>query len=287
MAPTGSVRVTVLVDNAAPLPTRMIAEYGFAALVEDLESGVRVLFDTGSLGIALEHNLRVAGFDPSTIDFLVLSHRHYDHTGGLKKFLELRGGEPLTVIAHPDLFVPAYARIRALGGVLRDIGLPFTRSELEDMGARFLLSREPVHITDRLIVSGEIPREWGSSHTWGMLRLENGRLVEDNMNDDIALYALSSKGLLAITGCGHAGVENIVEYGQKLTKTERLAGLIGGLHLLGAPRERMEQVISYLAMKKPALLAAGHCTGPIVQGPLALSLGEAYRLGGVGFTAEL
>ncbi len=281
------LRLTVLVDNSAPLPTKLLAEYGFAALVEDAEAGVRVLFDTGTSGHVLEYNLRLLGVDPKSVDFVVLSHRHYDHTGGLRRFLELREGKPVTVVAHPRLFEPAYARLRALGGVLRDIGLPYTRRELEELGARFLLSRKPVQLTERITVSGEIPREWGPTHAWGMLRLHNGELVEDDMSDDMALYIDSPGGLLALTGCGHAGVENIVEYGLEATGSKTLYGLVGGLHLLGAPAERMSQVVKYLASKQPRLVAAAHCTGPLAQGPLAQALGDAYRLGGVGFELAL
>ncbi|MEB3851881.1 MAG: MBL fold metallo-hydrolase [Desulfurococcales archaeon] len=281
-----SLRVRVLVDNSAPLPTRLLPEYGFSALVEDLRSGVRVLFDTGSSGLALERNLAALGVDPSTIDFVVLSHRHYDHTGGLRRLLELRGGRPVTVVAHERLFEPAYARLRLLGGVLRDIGLPHGRRELEELGARFLLVRGPVELTDTLTVSGEIPREWGPSHAWGMLRLEGGRLVEDEMLDDMALYARVEGGLVAVTGCGHAGVENIVEYGLELSGEEGLHALVGGLHLLGAPPGRVGEVVAYLKSKKPGAVAAMHCTGPLAQAPLAEALGGAYRLGGVGFTLE-
>jgi len=280
------VRVLLLVDNSAPLPTRLIAEYGFSALIEDEESGARILFDTGASGLALEHNMREAGVDPASIDYVVLSHRHYDHTGGLKRFLELRRGKPVTMIAHRDLFKPSYARLKALGGTLADIGLPYRREELEELGARFLLIEKPVKITESITVSGRIPREWGPSHAWGMLKLEDGALVEDDIEDDMALYIETSGGLLVITGCGHAGVENIVENGLSLAGAERFYGIIGGLHLLGAPKERSSKIASYLASKKPSLVAATHCTGPLVQGALAEALGQAYKLAGVGFRHE-
>ncbi|MEB3806484.1 MAG: MBL fold metallo-hydrolase [Desulfurococcales archaeon] len=281
------VKITILVDNSAPLPTPLIAEYGFSALVEDEGTGVRILFDTGTSGVALEYNLEKLGVDPGEIDYVVLSHRHYDHTGGLKKFLEMREGRKITVIAHERLFEPAYARIKALGGTLRDIGIPYTRRELEDLGARFLLTRSPVEITDDIIVSGEIPRKWGPSHSWGMLRLEEGSLVEDDMMDDMALYIRTGDSLTALTGCGHAGVENIVEHGLETLKAERLHGIIGGLHLLGAPPDRIPKVVGYLKSKSPRLVAATHCTGPLIQGSLLEALGDAYRLAGTGTVVRI
>ncbi len=282
-----SFRVRILVDNSAPLPTRLIAEYGFSALIEDLERGTKILFDTGSSGLALEYNMKQLGLDPRDIDFIVLSHRHYDHTGGLKRILELRGGDKITVISHPSLFKPSYARMKALGGILRDIGLPFNRGTLESLGARFLLSRAPVKITDNIIVSGEIPRKWGPSHAWGMLKLENGELVEDDMIDDIALYIKINNSILAIIGCGHSGIENIVEYGLQITNSEELYGIIGGLHLLGAPLDRVDEVIKYITIKKPRILGALHCTGSLVQGTLAQSLVDAYKYAGVGSIFEI
>ncbi len=279
------VRVHVIVDNYAVLPTRLLAEYGFAALVEDLEAGVTILFDTGTTGIPLLNNLELINVDPREIDYIVLSHRHYDHTGGLIRFLEARKGKPIDTIAHPDLFVPAYAYGR--DGVLRNIGAPFTELKALELGARFLYTKAPLKVTENIMVSGEIPREWGPSHTEGLLRLENGRLVEDPIRDDQALYIKTDKGLLAVTGCGHAGLENIVETGLRLTGSERLYGIVGGLHALGAKPERLREMVDYLASKKPSLVAAMHCTGPIIQGMLAEKLGNAYRLGGVDLRVEV
>jgi 7,8-dihydropterin-6-yl-methyl-4-(beta-D-ribofuranosyl)aminobenzene 5'-phosphate synthase len=277
------VRIHILVDNSIPLPTKMLGEYGFAALIEDLEHDRRILFDTGSTGKPLLHNLSVLGIDPDNIDYIVLSHRHYDHTGGLKAFLEKRT-TGITIISHPDLFVPAYTNV--LGGVLRDIGLPFTRSQLESMGARFLFTREPVQITPSIKTLGEIPRNSGPSHTNGMLRVtEEGKLKQDELPDDTGLAILTDKGAIVVTGCGHSGVENILTHASKLFG--QIHGLIGGLHLLGASEARIKEVASYLSTKNLGLLAAGHCTGPLAQWLLMNAAPNAYRIGGVGSSFEI
>ncbi|MEB3825183.1 MAG: MBL fold metallo-hydrolase [Desulfurococcales archaeon] len=274
-----SLRVTILIDNSAPLPTRFLPEYGFSALIEDFEAGVKVLFDTGTSGDVLLKNLGVAGINPLDIDYVVLSHRHYDHTGGLRKLLEARRGKPITVIAHPDLFVPAYTNL--LGGMLRDIGAPFTRSEIEAMGARLLLSRDPVQVTPSVRTMGEIDRGHGPSHTRGMLRVEKGRLVEDSLLDDTGLLLHIDKGVVVLTGCGHSGIENIIEHASRLSG-EDVYGVIGGLHLLGATDDRIVEVAGYLSSKGLGLVAAGHCTGPLAQWVLREKNPSAYRLLGVG-----
>ncbi len=274
--------ITILVDNSVPLPTKFLTEYGYSLLIEDLDTDTIVLFDTGTTGKPLLHNLTLTGYSPDDIDYLVLSHRHYDHTGGLLEFLKARS-TPITIIAHPDLFVPAYTNL--LGGSLRDIGLPFTRSEIESNNGKLLLVKEKVQLAPGIYTTGEIPRNWGPSHTKGMLRLEDGELKEDLIVDDIALVLEKDNEFLVITGCGHAGVENIVEHAKSISSKE-FAGIVGGLHLLGAPKERENKVVDYLVAQKPKIVAAGHCTGSFVQGSLRDKLGYAYKLSGAGLTIE-
>ncbi|MCE4614577.1 MAG: MBL fold metallo-hydrolase [Desulfurococcales archaeon] len=276
------VRISILVDNSIPLPTKMLGEYGFSALVEDLEHDKRILFDTGSTGKPLLYNLGVIGVDPDDIDYVVLSHRHYDHTGGLKELLQKRSSS-ITIISHPDLFVPAYTNI--LDGVLRDIGIPFTRDQLESLGAKFLFSRESVQITPNVKTMGEIPRDAGPSHTSGMARVIDGNVVEDSLPDDTGVGIITGKGVVVMTGCGHSGVENIMSHADKLFGN--VYGLVGGLHLLGASESRLREVSSYLAGRNLGLLVAGHCTGPLAQWLLLNAAPNAYRIGGVGFSIEI
>ena len=277
-----TARITILVDNSIPLPTKMLGEYGFAALVEDLEYDKRILFDTGSTGKPLLHNLNLLKIEPDDIDYIILSHRHYDHTGGLKEFLEKRSTS-ITIVSHPDLFIPAYTNI--LDGILRDIGIPYTRDQLESLGAKFLFSNEPVQITPNVKTMGEIPRNAGPSHTKGMVRIVEGKMVEDPLPDDTALGLNTDKGTIVLTGCGHSGVENILSHADKLFGS--VHGLIGGLHLLGADQTRIKEVASYIAGRNLGLLIAGHCTGPLAQWLLLNAAPNAYRLGGVGFSIEV
>jgi len=274
-------RILVLVDNSAPRPTSMWAEYGLSLLIEKLNGdSLLVLFDTGTSGDPLLHNLELADVDPREIDYIVLSHRHYDHTGGLVKLLEARKGKPIMVITHPDLFVEAYGRGR--GGRLRYIGSSFTADDLRKLGARLVLTRGYLELAEDMGVTGEIPRKWGPSHTWGLYRMEAGFLREDPLPDDMSMVLKLGEEVVVVTGCGHAGVENIVEHSLEVTGAKRLHGIIGGLHLITASADRVREVASYLSSKKPRFVAAIHCTGPLAQAYLKEELGEAYRLSGVG-----
>lgn len=276
------MRITILVDNYILGHKGMMAEHGFSALVKIPDKDLTLLFDTGTTGTVLMNNMRQANADPSSIDAVIISHRHYDHTGGLKAFLEARGGRETVIISNPDLFEPAYAK-SGKGGI-RYIGNPFRREELESLGARFIFTKRPMKIADGVIVTGEIPREWGPSHTAHMLRQGDDGLVEDTLPDDSALILETSEGLVIITGCGHAGIENIVEYAISITGERRVAGIIGGLHLMGAEDRRIKEVVRYISSKEPDMLAPTHCTGLRAQVALATAFGKKYAVAGVGST---
>ena len=270
------VTITVLVDNYAPFPAGLTAEYGLSLLLE--YRGVRVLFDTGLTGKPLIDSMRALGLRPEDVDMVFLSHRHVDHTGGLLEFLRAREGNPLLVISHTRLYEPSVAK---LGGKIREIGFRFSEEDIRSLGGRLLLVREPLEIQPGIWVSGEIPRQWGPSHAEYLYRVQDGRLVEDKMDDDMSLYVDLGDGILAVTGCGHAGVENIVEHGEKLLG-KPITALVGGLHLIASSKERILKVADYLASKKLGLLAPLHCTGTKAHWLFSEKLGSSYRLSGVG-----
>ncbi len=273
------IRITVLVDNFVARPGRLLGEYGLSLLIE--RGDLRVLYDTGATGEALLRNAREMGVDLGRLDYIVLSHRHSDHTGGLMRLLEVTGEGPI-LIAHPDLFSPALVRD---GGRWREIGAPFTEEDLRRRGVRPILVREPLELEEGVWVSGEIPRDKGPSHAWGMFRPEGGRIVADDMMDDLALYLRADGEFVAITGCGHAGVENIVEHGERIAGG-RPGAIVGGLHLLRSEDKRIEEVAAYLSSKSPRLVVPLHCTGPRAHWQLSARLGRAYRLSGAGDVIE-
>ena len=145
------VDITTLSENTASYGC--IGEWGLSILVET--GGSRVLLDTG-LSFSAVHKAGVRRVDLSGIDRIVLSHGHVDHTGGLAGVLAETG--EVEVIAHPDVFAEKCAR---RGEVVRDVGIPFSREELEALGARFSLTSEPVRITDRVMTTGEVPMSKG------------------------------------------------------------------------------------------------------------------------------
>ena len=142
------IKITTLSENSAN--SGFLAEWGLSMVVE--VEGLKVLFDTGS-GHAALHNAQILGVDLSTVDCIVLSHGHYDHTGGLREVLRRTG--PKKVIGHPDIWQHKYAR--PPGQKERYVGIPFVREGLESLGASFTLSKEPIKLSDRIMTTGEIP----------------------------------------------------------------------------------------------------------------------------------
>ncbi len=268
------VKITVLSENTVGLPNGLIGEWGLALLVET--AGTKILFDTGERGNLLA-NAAALGINLREVDALVMSHGHYDHTGGMRDFLRLRGRVPVYV--HPDFFALHY------GAPPREhyIGVPFRRKELESLGADFIFEQEPQQIAPGLWVSGEVPRrtsfEKGDSR---LFCLENGHRVPDPFRDDMSLYCVTEEGVVVILGCAHAGVVNIVEHARQVTGVDRIYGIIGGTHLGPAPKEQQEATIAYLQNLDLKFLAANHCTGLPVMARLAAIFGPVFHFAPAG-----
>ena len=251
-----SLKITIVVENSVGRPLPLLGEHGFACLV-DCAAG-RLLFDTGR-GSALLHNLNILEIDPASIDAVVLSHGHDDHTGGLMPLLRKIGARP--VYAHPEIFSERYF---ARGGEIRPIGLASSRSELEAAGARFRLIEECTELAHGLWFSGEIPRRNAVEH--GDLALVvpvAGSWETDPFADDAALAVTTAAGLVILLGCAHAGVINTVEHFRRQLGESRIHAVIGGMHLAPVSDGQYQATESYFAAREYSSTRLGlcHCTG--------------------------
>ena len=268
------MKLTIVYENHAGFKKGLLGAHGFSALVE--HNGRRVLVDTGTDGSVLLHNMEELGIEPSSIDFLFVTHGHYDHTGGMKALLEART-KPLKVIGHPEIF---RKRI-ALKPRKRDIGIPFSREELEELGAEFVLRKEPFEFAPGFWSSGEILRRaW--DRAVGYVE-KDGRLTKDPVPDDIALIVDLGNEVAVITGCGHSGVLNIAWHAEDVSG-KPVKALIGGLHLIGAKKEVLDEVAERIDAEK---LYAGHCTGIDSYAYLKAILGGRIEPLHVGKVIEL
>jgi len=269
-----SVNVVTLGENTAGTG-RVLGEWGLSILVET--DDIRVLLDTCA-GETVLHNASVLGVDLSTVDRIVLSHGHYDHTGGLRGVLTQTGA--VEVIGHPDIWGAKYAVIRDRK---RYNGIPFVRDELESWGASFTLSRDPVWITDDIVTTGEIPMVTDYEQIDSRLYVRvDGELVPDSFADDAALIIKTGEGLVVILGCAHRGMVNTLYHARDITGEERIHTVVGGTHLISATEERIARTVDAVRDLGVQRLGVSHCTGLPAASILARELGEAFFFNNAG-----
>ncbi len=246
-------RITVLVEDTAG-GRDLLAEHGLSLWIEVDEK--RILFDTGQSTV-LRDNARRLGVRLERIDAVVLSHGHYDHTGGLDAVL--RQSDRPVVYAHPAAFAAKYARLP--DGQGRAVGVP----DLDELSVReradLVWVEEPTQVCDRVHVTGPVPRTTGYEDTGGPFFSDQRCTVPDPMVDDQAAFIETPSGTTVILGCAHAGVINTLRYVQTLTGGRPIHTVIGGMHLLRATPERMNQTVAELRRLQVRRLLPCHCTG--------------------------
>jgi 7,8-dihydropterin-6-yl-methyl-4-(beta-D-ribofuranosyl)aminobenzene 5'-phosphate synthase len=268
--------------SAAEAP---VAEHGLSFLVSLTVGDVRstVLFDTGSTVDGLTHNLRVLGVDAAEVEAIVLSHGHFDHTTGLNG---LPGRlEPLPpLVVHPDFWL---RRRVALPG-REPYELPATSEEkVRAAGFSVIERRKPSLLLDgSLLVTGEIERTTEFEQGLAVHQaFRDGEWQPDPLiHDDQALVAnVRDRGLVVITGCGHAGIINTLRYARKLTGMDQVHAVIGGFHLATPAFEPIIwPTVEALAELQPQVVAPAHCTGWRATHALAAAFPDAFIPGTVG-----
>ena len=275
------LRVTTLSENTASVPD-LLAEWGLS--IHLTTDGKNILFDSGQ-SLSAGFNADILGVDLARVDKIVLSHGHYDHTGGLEVILRKMRKE-VEVIAHPDIWQAKYRRKE--GFEEKYIGVPFQRSLLESLGARFTLTEKPVQLTDTLKTSGEIPMVTDFEQIPPTLCVRaDDRLVPDRLMDDQALIATTSLGLVVILGCGHHGLVNTLYHAQSITGVKKIHTVLGGCHLFAASEEQILLTINALRELGVERIGVSHCTGMPAVMLMAQEFGDNFFYNNAGTIADL
>jgi 7,8-dihydropterin-6-yl-methyl-4-(beta-D-ribofuranosyl)aminobenzene 5'-phosphate synthase len=273
------------------VPSALVAEHGFSVLVTVSKNDTehRILFDAGVSPDGVTENMRRLDIDASSIETIVCSHGHFDHTTGLDGLIRRLGTANLPVLIHPHFW--RRRRIVIPGRDAQEI--PTTsRRALIDAGFDVIEEGHPSFLFHRsVLVTGEVPRTTGyepgfpPQQAWISGRWEPDPLVLD---DQALIVDIKDKGLLVITGCGHAGIVNICRYAQRLTKQRPLYAVMGGFHLNGPLFEPLiPQVLDDLDALAPAVIVPAHCTGWRAQHAMGARFGEAFIPNTVGTRFEL
>jgi 7,8-dihydropterin-6-yl-methyl-4-(beta-D-ribofuranosyl)aminobenzene 5'-phosphate synthase len=269
----------------------LIAEHGFAALITVTTGGSahRLLFDAGLSPEGLISNMRALGVDPGSIEAIVLSHGHFDHTAGLDGFVRAVGRTSLPVIIHPEF----WNRRRIVIPGHDPVELPTTsRSALEGAGFTIIEDRQPSFLFGGcVLITGEVDRTSGFEPGFPPQQaLRAGRWEPDPLvlDEQALIVHVRGKGLVVLTGCGHAGVINITRYARRLTGVSQVHAVMGGFHLGGPLFEPLiPQVCAELERLSPTVIVPAHCTGWAAQRAFASQFPAAYVPNTVGTRVEL
>ncbi|MFZ7125387.1 MAG: MBL fold metallo-hydrolase [Desulfobacterales bacterium] len=269
-----TARITILVDNRAN--DGLEPEHGLSLWIETRDQ--HILFDTGQGGV-LEGNARALGIDLRSTDTLVLSHGHYDHSGGMGT--ALRHSTNIHLYCHPLTVHPRYS---IKDGIPRQIHMPVeSMSAMDAMPSSQLhWVQEPVWLGDGIGLTGPIPRENHFEDSGGPFFLDPKGKRVDAIDDDMALWIRTDDGLIVCVGCSHAGLANTLSHVSHLNHGNRIRAVIGGFHLLNADDRRVEETLIALGLFGLDLLAPCHCTGERAVALMRRSLGDRVVPGAAG-----
>jgi 7,8-dihydropterin-6-yl-methyl-4-(beta-D-ribofuranosyl)aminobenzene 5'-phosphate synthase len=247
-------RVTVLVENTAG-GRDVLAEHGLAYWIEHNDR--RILLDSGQGGV-LGSNAYKLGIPLREINALILSHGHYDHTGGVAE--ALKTDRPVTVYAHPAAFARKFTRNS--NGTVREIGMPYpSEKAIQDARNQSIYMTQPTVVFDGLTATGPVPRMSGFEDTGGHFFLDEACTQPDPLEDDQSVFFDTAEGTVVLLGCAHSGIINTLHYIRQLTDNRPIRTVIGGMHLIGASPHRIERTIEELQRIGVGQLALAHCTG--------------------------
>lgn len=264
-----------------------VGGHGLSMLVKVTRNGItrRILFDAGGSADGLMHNLDCLEINPREWNCVVLSHGHWDHIMGLVGLHKRLGRFSMPLTIHPDAYLKRASKNQQ--GELIRLGGTLSAQGLRDAGVELIETREPSFVIEGMaLVTGQVERTNDFETGWPAHYAErDGEFVPDPLicDDQGLAINVKNKGLVVLSGCGHAGIVNTVNHARAITGIDKVYAVVGGFHL--GPnffRDRTPKVIDALVAMEPAILSPAHCTGYLAGDSIFHALPTAFVQNGVG-----
>lgn len=265
------MKVTTLIEDKKVDNKNLKTEHGFSAYIE--VDGKNILFDTGQSGDFID-NAKELDIDLKKLDYLLMSHGHFDHSGGFKRLIKEIDPD-LQVLVGQGFFNEKYNLTE--DGSYDYKGNSFDEDFLRDNSIDFqYIEKDITNLTEDLMVFTNFDRDEAFENTDNIKYIKkDGKYIKDEFLEEISLGIKTSKGLLVIVGCSHPGIVNILDTIIDRTGMD-IYGVIGGTHLLKEKDEKINRIVDYLKEKDIKLVGFGHCTGDRVEEILAERLKESF-----------
>lgn len=276
-------RAALIEDGKRTAP--LLAEHGLSFCIEvmnNLEQHM-IIMDFGLSNIAVPNNISVLNIDLSKVETFVISHGHHDHIGSIQEVYELLS-KPVDIVVHPNAFLESRLHVFPDG---REVPIPsLKREKLDGLNCTVVKISSPISLASGYIATlTNIPRR--TDFEKGMPTAhyrEKGKLYKDDILDDMAVViSVKNKGLVIITGCGHAGIINTVLYAREVTGINDIYAVIGGFHLTGSIFEPIiERTIEEMKKFSPRIIVPTHCTGWKAMVAFEKAFPDSFILNSVG-----
>lgn len=259
-----AVRVTTLIENGGGEHLALKSEHGLSFHVETDRGSF--LFDSGQSGRFID-NAKQLNIDLAGLDYVVLSHGHYDHSGGIRALCEVTRDYEL--IMGKGFFDKKYG-YNSLS--YEYLGSNFDEKYLQDMGMRYrFVDRALTQLLPGVHVVTGFPRIHPDEVINSRFKLErDGAMIDDPFDDEVLIAIDTPEGLLVLLGCSHPGMKNMLEATTALTGRP-LYAILGGTHLVEADQNCMSRSLTYLNDRDLKILGVSHCTGQSAMDHLAVS----------------